>query len=134
MVLTKSAFFHTDWLKAYWSSDEKLLALRDYVTERKSSVPALTGRFSRAAADRNCEDILMSHLVARHTRVAPIHVKVDFEDDGLPSSDEHGISSIPHHGKARTECVRHFSEVLGEDTLVSTSIAIGTLKTVGAVV
>lgn len=35
MVLTKSVFFHTDWMEAYWSPDEQKTALRGYVDEHK---------------------------------------------------------------------------------------------------
>lgn len=35
MVLTKSAFFHIDWMGAYWSSEPTMTGLRDYIDERK---------------------------------------------------------------------------------------------------
>lgn len=36
MVLTKSAFFHVDWMDAYWSSNAQMTSLRAYVDERES--------------------------------------------------------------------------------------------------
>ena len=31
MVLTKAAFLHRDWMKAYWSDDPKITEAREYV-------------------------------------------------------------------------------------------------------
>jgi alpha-1,4-N-acetylglucosaminyltransferase EXTL3 len=101
MVLTKSAFFHTDWMDAYWSNDERMTRMRKYVDDKF-----------------NCEDILMSFLHAYHTRQTPLYVKPHrFKDTGLV----HGVSTNKNHLKERAVCVRVFAEEFGNDTLVESS-------------
>lgn len=107
MVLTKSSFFHVDWMEAYWSEDRVMTELREYVE-----------------TNNNCEDILMSFLHAHHTRVPPIWFKIPFIDTGLKK----GISTNPKHLPARTACVRHFAQVLGNDTLVSSDLVLSRMK------
>jgi hypothetical protein len=107
MVLTKSSFFHVDWMDAYWSEDRVITGLRNYVEEHN-----------------NCEDILMAFIHAHYTRVPPIFMDVPFEDTGT----KHGISTQPHHLAARTDCVRKFTKELGKDTLVSTDLKLSRMK------
>ncbi|KAI9697350.1 MAG: hypothetical protein M1820_007856 [Bogoriella megaspora] len=96
MVLTKTAFFHIDWMKAYWSEDARITDVRNFVEENS-----------------NCEDILMAFIHAHYTRVPPLFVDAPSEDLGTG-----GISFKPGHMEARTACVRKFTEAFGEDTLV----------------
>lgn len=107
MVLTKSAFFHVDWMEAYWSEDRTITGLREYVEKHN-----------------NCEDILMAFLHAHYTRVSPIFLDVPFTDTGLVK----GISTKPDHLAARTACVRKFTQELGKDTLVSTDLVLSRMK------
>lgn len=107
MVLTKSSFFHVDWMDAYWSEDRIMTDLREYVEKHN-----------------NCEDILMAFIHAHYTRVPPLFLDVPFTDTGLVK----GISTKPHHLAARTACVRKFSKELGKDTLVSTDLKLSRMK------
>lgn len=107
MVLTKSSFFHVDWMDAYWSEDRTMTDLREYVEKHN-----------------NCEDILMAFIHAHYTRVPPIFLDVPFTDTGLVK----GISTKPDHLAARTACVREFAKVLGKDTLVSTDLVLSRMK------
>lgn len=119
MVLTKSAFFHIDWMDFYWSSAPQMTGLRAFVDEREL-LHQLTSTSSNHRPDRNCEDILLSLLHARHTRLAPIHVEAAYTDEGLTD----GISSKPGHVEERSVCVRHFLDILGDDTPVESSFSV----------
>jgi hypothetical protein len=102
MVLTKTAFFHTDWMGAYWSDDERMTRLRNYVDDHF-----------------NCEDILMSFMHAHYSRKPPLYVRPhSMFDVGTKS----GISVGKNHLKHRADCVKYFSEEFGKDTLVSSNI------------
>ncbi|EGP92052.1 uncharacterized protein MYCGRDRAFT_107566 [Zymoseptoria tritici IPO323] len=99
MILTKSAWFHTDWMHAYWSQDERMTRLRKYVDDHM-----------------NCEDILMAFIHAHHTRKSPLYVKpYKMVDTGMKD----GISAAGDHLKHRAACVSKFAEEFGQDTLVS---------------
>ncbi|GIZ49327.1 hypothetical protein CKM354_001235900 [Cercospora kikuchii] len=100
MVLTKAAFYHTDWMKGYWANDAVMKSLREYVEEHD-----------------NCEDIFMSFLHAHHTRTPPIFVKPEIKID-FGGND--GISSRKGHLQRRAACVKRFNEAFGDDTLVPT--------------
>ncbi|KAF2209955.1 glycosyltransferase family 64 protein [Cercospora zeae-maydis SCOH1-5] len=70
MALTKAAFYHTDWMKAYWADDAVTTSLREN------------------------EDILVSFLRALFARVPPISVRpevmIDFGgSDGISSGKGH---------------------------------------------
>lgn len=110
MILTKSSFFHTDRMDAYWSEDRLVTELRDYVEKHN-----------------NCEDILMSFLHAHYTRVPPVFLDLPFTDTGLVK----GISTKPNHLEARTACVQHFAKKLGNDTLVSSDLVLSRMKKSG---
>ncbi|KAM3414648.1 Glycosyltransferase family 64 protein C4 [Cercospora zeina] len=98
MVLTKAAFYHTDWMKAYWADDAVTTSLREYVEKQD-----------------NCEDILMSFLHAHFARIPPIFVKPEVMVD-FGGSD--GVSSRKGHLQYRLACVQRFNEAFGEGTLV----------------
>ena len=102
MVLTKAAFFHHDWMLAYWSDDPLVTEARTYVYEHQ-----------------NCEDILLAFIHAYFTRRPPIFVDAPGKDLGSG-----GISFQGGHMEQRTACTRKFIEVFGKDTLVSTNVTI----------
>lgn len=118
LVLTKAAFFHVDWLDAYWSPDDRMRHLRAYVEESKLWSTSHIAYYSDYATDRNCEDILMSFLQTYHTRKPPLFVEAGAFDAGFGN----GISSSGSHLDARTQCIRQFMEYFGEDTLISTTL------------
>jgi len=98
-MLTKAAFLHHDWLDAYWADD--LVELRDFVTK-----------------GRNCEDILMSYLVATLSGPPPLlfHASmVDFSNE--VGNKNHGISESANHFAARNKCAKRFKEHFGGNVL-----------------
>lgn len=66
----------------------------------------------------------MAFLHARHTRLPPVWIKAHFDDGGMSK----GIWTAPHHYEARTDCVRHFMDVLGQDTLIPTNLVVARIK------
>lgn len=128
MVLTKAAFYHVDWMDAYWSADATMTALRVYVNEReylhmyKPPLPVL-----RASLDSNCEDVLMAYLHAHHTRTPPLYVK-PFSKTDIGKKD--GISKTKGHIKAREACVRRFNEAFGAETLVTSDVVVQRVQTI----
>ncbi|ORX34321.1 glycosyl transferase family 64 domain-domain-containing protein [Kockovaella imperatae] len=108
IVLTKGAFLLTEWLTAYWADD--LAQVRDYVT------PGQPGR--------NCEDILMSYVVANKTGHPPLFYEAVGVDAG-DRKENHGISiNHPNLLSHRTTCVQLFEKHYGGSPLVSTSVQI----------
>jgi len=121
MVLTKAAFFHRDYLAAYWRETEGLAELREYVD-----------------AHRNCEDIAMSMLVANITKAPPMWVAasmVDYghtggisgigvqqvtEADGLAVFEmkkKYKPKKTNSHSESRTDCIAKFVDLLGHNPL-----------------
>ncbi|KAK5721953.1 hypothetical protein LTR15_006547 [Elasticomyces elasticus] len=102
MVLTKAAFFHHDWMYAYWSDDLLVTEARNYVGEHN-----------------NCEDILMSFLHAYFAQRPPLFVDAPFKDLGSG-----GISFQPGHMEQRTACTRKFLDIFGKDVMLSTNVSV----------
>lgn len=68
----------------------------------------------------------MAFITAHHTRTAPILIKAPMKDIGIQS----GISSTGNHHVKRNACIQHFNDVLGNNTLVSTSLLIKNMRSV----
>ncbi|CAG9464307.1 unnamed protein product [Pedinophyceae sp. YPF-701] len=93
IVLTKGAFMHRDWLKAY----EDLVpdAVKHYVDEH-----------------RNCEDLAMQVLVSTVTQTGP-EVAMSYNVRDLGASAALAISQKEGHLEARQECLCAFEDILG---------------------
>ncbi|KAG9159700.1 hypothetical protein Leryth_017407 [Lithospermum erythrorhizon] len=100
MVLSKSAFFHSKYLELY--TNVMPPSIHQYIN-----------------AERNCEDIAMSLLVANTTDAPPIWVKGKIYEIGSP-----GTSSLhqPHHYDGRNKCINDLVSMYGTLPLVSTNV------------
>ncbi len=95
MILTKAAVFHKKYLEYYTEHAPK----RAYKWIDKHN---------------NCEDILMSFMIANKTRMAPIWISGHYYDSGAFE----GLSMKPKHKNIRTECVQNFTKDFGYNPLV----------------
>lgn len=122
MVLTKAAFFHVDWLDAYWiTSMGKLRSVvEDSECQAVASSDVLAWTDQRPSG-RNCEDILMSFLIAYYTRQPPIYVRAPYSDYGTWKG---GISQGRTHAALRDRCASVFTDAFGRDTLPPSSLEI----------
>jgi hypothetical protein len=72
----------------------------------------------------NCEDIVMAFIYAHYSRTPPLHINAPFVD----GADMVGIAGMPGHYEARTECVRHITELYGPDTLILSSVVLSRMR------
>lgn len=89
IVLTKVCFFHRSFLKMY--VDEVPKDMLDFIDQ-----------------NRNCEDLTMSHLIARASKAPPVWVQgIVYE-----TADE-GISSGTEHFNVRGSCLEKLRNISG---------------------
>lgn len=86
VILTKCCFLHRDHLEKY-----------------VESVPAKV--LSYIDQQRNCEDIAMSVVVAKHFGTPPLWV-----DGRMREIGREGISALPNHFEERSRCLDFFAE------------------------
>lgn len=98
VILTKCCFLHRDHLKTY--AEKGPPNALSYIDEH-----------------RNCEDILMSMIVAKYFGTPPLWVQGKFKEIGGT-----GISSDINHFVVRGRCVDFFAEQLGGMSLIATSV------------
>jgi len=95
IILTKAAVFHKNYLEYY----------TDYAPKRA---------YRWIDEHSNCEDILMSFMIANKTRMSPIWVSGHYYDSGAFE----GLSMKLNHKSVRTECVQNFTKDFGYNPLV----------------
>lgn len=99
IILTNLAFVHISIMDFYSSDDPQMRQIRDHVTDVF-----------------NCEDIAMNFVASMLTCEGPLHVKgAQNYHDPRPSK---GISSGKKHFETRSQCIDHFSHVLGFTPLI----------------
>lgn len=106
VILTKCCFLHKKHLQTY-------------VEKTPLSVLAYIDRH------RNCEDIAMSVIVAKHFKAPPLWVSGKFKELGGGV----GISSLTNHDDARSECVDFFAKEFGGMPLIDTSTKVYPMHT-----
>jgi len=105
LVLTKVCILHRDYLDAFSSRSPALVSAREHVDSR-----------------RNCEDLLMSFIVANATRAPPLWFRAPYSDYGqsILSFGRHaGISSGVDHVETRGDCIATFARLFGTMPLVT---------------
>lgn len=101
MVMTNLAFNHVGFFDLYFSDNEEIKAIREYVDDKF-----------------NCEDIAMNFIAARATGVGPLLARG--YQQYVDISPSRGISRKPDHIKNRSLCVNHFAKTMGCMPLVET--------------
>jgi len=100
MVLTKCAFFHRKYLELY--THEMDSRIRKHVDNW-----------------RNCEDLAMSFLVAKESKLPPVWVQGKVKELGKT-----GLSSSSFHMQRRSNCLNKFVDLFGSDPLLPTPLKI----------
>ncbi|CAM9593921.1 unnamed protein product [Chrysoparadoxa australica] len=94
MILTKAAFLHHDYMEAYSGDGEIVTHMRDYVD-----------------ANRNCEDVAMSLLVADTTKAPQVYVRASLKDSGVVGGISFGNDwQSGVHAASRSDCL---TELIG---------------------
>lgn len=105
VILTKCCFLHRDHLRTY--VEKMPLTALSYIDDH-----------------RNCEDIAMSMVVAKYFGTPPLWVKGKFKEIG-----QNGISALPDHFEARSQCVDFFASQFDGMPLIGTSSKVYPIRT-----
>ena len=116
------------WWHVWWNGSYSLVLTkvcvlhRDYFDAFNGPSPALVSARKHVDSHRNCEDILMSFVVANTTKAPPLWFRAPYSDYGqsiLSLGHHAGISSGVDHIETRGDCITTFARLFGTMPLVT---------------